>query len=547
MENSGERSGEELHNYESEPEAPIPLLTIVEKFIERATRNWKPILPDYITLKVLNHFSKFSWDDKAGLTLAAFALTFGDFWLLVRIYAHNVVNEPMTGDQRELMTSTNKEAYRNQIEANNEFIKMLVNALRYLFDITVDKVHRDRGPIYVYWIVRCVIAAATQIIVLSNKDLISKLSKLSLFKFKQNEAFATKLCDKCSPLKNQLQIYLVGIRTPIEVEKLKSLNGDLIRELSRKNERERVVETYVTKLLSYPVDDIIEFMRIIITDKDMPPLYHGVTKRKDHLDVLRGKRVLLLISEIDMFFEDITSLKHVIIDTKKDEIVWIPVINRSIADLDPINNQLEILQNSMPWYSVQPSMVTDVVIDFFKIEWKFKPKTILYLLSPSGEILRYDAIDMIQEERYIILYGGNDIDWIRRFTRQVNSVASDLQGRIEMVYEGNRHDKDRGHGVQNVILIEQLSHCLPKSSMTYFWTRFDSMFESKRAYEDWRVPKDILLQEMLRFRIHENWALLARGSTILVNGSGQIALNVLEDMEKWRTKMLQSLFYFGSI
>ncbi|XP_074276883.1 protein SIEVE ELEMENT OCCLUSION B-like [Silene latifolia] len=385
--------------------------------------------------------------------------------------------------------------------------------------------------------------------------------------------------------------YLVGIRTPIEVEKLKSLNGDLIRELSRKNERERVVETYVTKLLSYPVDDIIEFMRIIITDKDMPPLYHGVTKRKDHLDVLRGKRVLLLISEIDMFFEDITSLKHVIIDTKKDEIVWIPVINRSIADLDPINNQLEILQNSMPWYSVQPSMVTDVVIDFFKIEWKFKPKTILYLLSPSGEILRYDAIDMvriwpnvsvdnltnddmegemwdketwnlkllvndiidpiiqkwIREERYIILYGGNDIDWIRRFTRQVNSVASDLQCRIEMVYVGNRQDKDRGHGVQNVILIEQLSHCLPKSSMAYFWTRFDSMFQSKRAYEDWRVLKDILLQEMLRFRNHENWALLARGSTILVNGPGQIALNALEDMEKWKTKLLQSLFYFGSI
>ncbi|XP_074315965.1 protein SIEVE ELEMENT OCCLUSION B-like [Silene latifolia] len=371
---------------------------------------------------------------------------------------------------------------------------------------------------------------------------------------------------------------------PTEFEKLKSLHEDLIRSLFTTKDRERALETINNKLSNQA--DVVEIMRVLATDEDedMPPLYHGETKRMDQLDVLRGKRVLLLISRIDIPSEDIESIKRVTIDTGEDEIVWMPVINYSIAGLEyRVKNELEtlkILRNSMSWYSVQPSMVTDDAIHFFEHKWGFKGTPILILLSPSGEVLRYDILDMvriwqnlsvdnltydmeaqlweketwnlkllvndivdpiiqkwIREERYIIVYGGNDVDWIRRFTRQAHSIASNLRARIEIVYVGNRHNKDLGRRVQNVILTEQLSHCLPESSMAYFWTRFDSMITSKRRFSD----KDgCLLQEMLRFHHHKEWVLLARGSTILVNGTGQIALNALEDMEKWRTKLLQS-------
>ncbi|XP_074278777.1 protein SIEVE ELEMENT OCCLUSION B-like [Silene latifolia] len=393
----------------------------------------------------------------------------------------------------------------------------------------------DRRAINGYWIVRCTIVAATQIIVLSSRG---------------------------------LDQYLTGIRTPAEVEKLISLNGELMYIISKRDERERALKT-ITRI-KYQ-DDVVGIMRVLVTDKDedMPPLYHGETKSKDHLDVLTGKRVLLLISGIDIPSEDIESIKRATVDTEKDEIVWIPVINRLIAGLDRVKNEIETLQNSMSWYSVQPSRVTDHASYFFELEWGFRGTPMLVLLSPWGRLLRHGALDMvriwqnlsvdnltrdmerqlwkketwnlkllvndiidpiiqkwIEDERYIIMYGGDDIDWIRRFTRQVQSVASDLQVRIEMVYVGNRHNKDLGRGrrVQDVILIEQLSHCLPESSMAYFWKRFDSIIKSKRTYSS---KENLLFQEMLRFHSYEDWALLAKGSTILFNGPGQIASNAL--------------------
>ncbi|KAH9624258.1 hypothetical protein KSS87_018161 [Heliosperma pusillum] len=297
-----------------------------------------------ITLKVLKHLSGINWAHKPEITLAIIIIIFGDFWLLVRIYADNVVNDSMADDQNE-RTCTNNQAYRNQIEANNEFIIILAKSLRYFLDLNITSfrdfdMFRDQRAIYVYWIVRCSIVAATQIMILSTRG---------------------------------LDQYLVGIRTPREVKKLKSLHEELMRTLSKRQECKKAIETINAKL-SKEVD-IVGFMR-------------------DHVDVLRGKRVLLLVSGIDIPSEDITSLKHVAINTEKDIIVWIPVINRSIGDLDddPGNNQLETLQNSMPWYSVhRRSMVTNDAIYFFENEWGFKGTPILVLLSPSGKVLKYDA------------------------------------------------------------------------------------------------------------------------------------------------------------
>ncbi|XP_074278779.1 protein SIEVE ELEMENT OCCLUSION B-like [Silene latifolia] len=136
-----------------------------------------------ITIAVLKYLRNFCWEDKAILTLTAFALTFTEFWLLVRIFANNAVNEPMTVDQSE-PTTVNKDAYKIQIEANNKFIKTLVNTnqclmkIKYRYSSYAEEVFgvgegpymhtsgkSDRFPVYVYWIMRCAIVAATQIII----------------------------------------------------------------------------------------------------------------------------------------------------------------------------------------------------------------------------------------------------------------------------------------------------------------------------------------------------------------------------------------------
>ncbi|XP_074276890.1 protein SIEVE ELEMENT OCCLUSION B-like [Silene latifolia] len=423
-----------------------------------------------ITVTVLDILTNFGWGDKVVLTLTAFALTFGELWLRVRIYADNVVNEPTTGDQRELLISANKTAYKNQIETNNEFIKRLVNPYKYLLKIgeLSFKFHRihpfDPLPTHVYWIIRCSIVAATQIIILSSRGLDQDL---------------------------------VGIREPIEFDKLKSFNEYLKLIQSESENGLKAQKT------------IIGFMRLIVTDKDVPPLFHGSTKRRDHLNVLRGNHVLLLISGIDIAIEDIMFLTQVLyyitINSRTVEIVWIPVINRLTSESSPINNQLESLQKSMPWYSVhQPSLIKDDAIELFKTEWDFKGKPILVVLSPTAEVLNKNAIHMIkiwpnlpvdhltsemerqlwenetwnlkflvndidpiihewiQDERYILMFGGNDdIDWIRNFIRQAHSVASNLHVHIETIYIGkSRLNEDQERRVHELITREQLSHCL---------------------------------------------------------------------------------------
>ncbi|XP_074319738.1 protein SIEVE ELEMENT OCCLUSION B-like [Silene latifolia] len=608
MENTGEQSGEEApiysdsyllpileELYPAESDVPFTfftfsLFTVVEELIKRATatieqgsknalfegvNNGAHVPQRYdeigslssqmtseilngndthtITLKVLKHVSNlgFGLEETVVRAFAAFALTFGDFWLLVRIYADNVVNEPMTTDHRESeLTSTNKEAYINQIKANNEFIKILLNSLRYLFDIINTEfgffdMPTDRARIVVYWIVRCAIVAATQIIALSKRGLDHR--------------------------------YLVRIRSPTEIEKLTSLNEDLMHTLSKGKECQREREKFRTKLLNQ--DDIVEYMRVIITDEDMPPLYHGEKKKMEHLNVLKGKRVLLLISGIDIASEDIASLKHVSIDPRKDEIVWIPIINdRSIAE-----NQLKTLQNSMPWYSVrQPSMVRQDALDLFKgIRDFFKGWPKLLIRSPSGSVLKNDAIPIVRiwqnlsvdnlingdmerqlweketwnlkllvndvidpivqqwvkDERYILMYGSNDINWIRNFIKQARSIACNLLVHIEMVYMGNSHNENHGCKVQDAIMSEKLSHCLPESSRAYFWSRINSMIKSKEKLND---PSDKVLQEIQRFKSHEEWVLLAKGSTIIGHVSGQNALSALEEVQKLRTTLFKS-------
>ncbi|XP_074267780.1 protein SIEVE ELEMENT OCCLUSION B-like [Silene latifolia] len=488
----------------------------------------------YITMKLLNLLPNFYFINKMILILTALALTFGDFCLLIRIYADNAIN----GQE---LTCEEKNTYRNIQFKANEFIKYVDNLNKYR--------QYDGTAVLVYWVVRCAIVATTQLVMLSSRG---------------------------------LDQYLVGIRgfpTLKEFDKLESLNVDIMLKISESEMLEKGQKPIKSRLVDK--NDIIK--SIITPEIDVSPLYHGVTKSKDELDALNGKRVLLLISGLDIAPEDIKNLKHITINPNSDEIVWIPIVNPNPSI--EIITQLETLQNSMPWYSVhQPSKtITEDAINYFTKQWNFISTPILILLSPFGEVLNKTAIHMvriwqnlsfdkltsykselqrwrretwnlklllnhidpliqkwIQDEKYIFLYGGNDIEWIRAFIRQAGSLASVLHIHIEMVYVGISHNKDQVCRLQEIITMEKLSYCLPESSGAYFRSRLDSMIYSIIEFKlsmgvNFPRGTEVLLEEIRRFQRHEEWALLAKGSTILVNGSGSIALNALEQIEKWKT------------
>ena len=117
-----------------------------------------------------------------------------------------------------------------------------------------------------------------------------------------------------------------------------------------------------------------------------------------HLDVLRRKNVLLLISGLDITHEELFILEQSYTASKVHayEIVWIPVVDQSSQWKDSMNDQFETLKASMPWYSVHhPSIVGTSVVKFFKNDWHFHGKPILVVLDPQGKILSPNAIHMM--------------------------------------------------------------------------------------------------------------------------------------------------------
>ncbi|KAK9676299.1 hypothetical protein RND81_11G067700 [Saponaria officinalis] len=503
-----------------------------------------------ITIQLLKLLQKYTWEDKVVLTLTSFGLTFGDFWVLIRIYSGNAIKEFTTNDQSTVVFG-NKEAYQNHLEANNDLIKDLINTTRYIIEIEeltnkYSSKKSDRIPINVYWIMRSAIVAATQIIILSSRG---------------------------------PDQYVVEVPVAKESVKLKDIIDELRKILS--DLHKRVAEKEIMDIYEQQQIDNIKLMRCLINpENDSYPLYHGTSHRNVEIDILRGKHLLLLISGINIASEDIEKIKNVIFDSKTHEIMWIPVVESSFVGTD---TEFQNLQNSMPWYSVrQLSMVSDAAVLLFKNEWHFKSSPIVVVLNPHGKVLNQNAIHMvriwqnlsidklttemelqmweketwdlrllvndvdpkiqewIKDEKYIFLYGGNDIDWIRNFTRLAHFMANSLQVKIEMVYMGLSHSKDHVQSVSDKILAEQLTHCLPQSTKKFFWSRIASMIYSILKLEKRNNHIDTLLDEILKLHSHKEWALLAKGSKILVHGPGRIAMTALEEIQNWRERGIEA-------
>ena len=98
----------------------------------------------------------------------------------------------------------------------------------------------------------------------------------------------------------------------------------------------------------------------------------------------------------------------------------------------------------------------------------------------SGDVIKKFAIFyQIREGKYIFVYGGDDIEWIRRFTTAARSVAQAALIPLEMVYVGKSNKKEQVRRVINTITQENLSYTWQDLMVWFFWTRLKSMLFSK--------------------------------------------------------------------
>ncbi|XP_021733817.1 protein SIEVE ELEMENT OCCLUSION B-like [Chenopodium quinoa] len=526
------------------------------------------------TLSVLHILQHLSWEAKVVITLAAVAVTVGRIWLVIK----NTLTNELAYSISKLRT--NDVVARNLFEATNHLTRVIQDTTRCIIEfgeipavyITDEdpevKAAMSQIPIAVYWIIRSAVAVARQI---------------TRFSTMINEGVGISKANSS------------------EVYKLKTISDHYRKTLTNLyrliDEKEHINSYNMTKEImndKMHIDNMKILRTLIYADDDMPPLYDGPAKKRVPLEILRRKNVLLLISGLDITHEELSILEQSYIESKvhEYEVVWIPIIDSSLQWTDPMKVKLENLKDSMPWYSVHnPSLIRNAVIRFLTDDWNFHGKPMLVVLDPQGKVLSPNAIhmmwiwknqafpfthareealweqetwklellvngidqkilDWIREEKYILLYGADDLTWIRQFTNEARAVARTLQIPLEMVYVGRSHTKEEVHKICASIIMEQLSHCWQDPTFVwYFWTRIESMIYSKIQLGNVHDHEDTIWQEIQKLHSHDKshsgWVVLAKGSRIIVHGQGKVAMVTLEELEKWKEPAIRNGFDVG--
>ncbi|GKV07834.1 hypothetical protein SLEP1_g19546 [Rubroshorea leprosula] len=530
------------------------------------------------TLAIFNLVSEFSWDAKLVLALAAFALNYGEFWLLAQIYSTNQLAKSMAILRQLPSILENTGPLRPKFDALNNLIRAIMDVTRCVVafnDLPQAYITQDvqalstaiaHVPTAVYWTIRSVVAAAAQITTLTTMSHEFSISTTEAWEL---STLAHKLKNIHELLKKQLDLCYQFIDEKRNVESYQMLKN-LFEMIHIDNMK-------VLRALIYAKDDLL-------------PLFDGSTKKRVGLDVLRRKNVLLLISSLDFSQDELQILIQIYNDSRlhstrqesQYEMVWIPVVDRSIQWVDRMQVAFESLQATMPWHTVHhPTLIEKHVTRFIREVWHFRNKPILVVLDPQGKVACPNAIHMmwiwgssafpfttLREEmlwreeawrlelladgidpmilnwakdgKYIFLYGGDDVEWVRKFTTTAKNVALAARVPLEMAYVGKGSKKELVRRATATITVEKLSYCWQDPTMVwFFWTRLESMLFSKiqLGKADDQDPMMQEIKKVLSYDKEGSWAILCKGSNVVVNGHGTTVLPALLEYDLWKEQV----------
>ncbi|KAK1440917.1 hypothetical protein QVD17_06751 [Tagetes erecta] len=349
-----------------------------------------------------------------------------------------------------------------------------------------------------------------------------------------------------------------------------------------------LVESFCQVLDTVHIDNM-KILKILLNPWDEPlPLFDGATKQRVSLEVLRKRNVLLLILGLDMSREEVSILEQIYFEirvqgSRKDslyEVLWVPIVDLNVMNTDAVKEQFEEIMNSMPWYSVyNPSHVGSVVQRSIRERWHLRNKPILVVLDPQGKKLNLNAflmmwiwgsnafpftiareealwreetwklellisgmdptlLDWVREERYIFLYGGDDIEWIRKFTSNARAMARAAGIPLEMCYVGKSRQRENVRRAINTINIEKLSYCWQDLTLVWFF-----WIQLKHADDQDLVMLQI--KKLLSYDKDGSWGLLCHGSQILTNGHGSTMLQTCLEFDIWKEHIHSKGFAFS--
>jgi hypothetical protein len=122
-----------------------------------------------------------------------------------------------------------------------------------------------------------------------------------------------------------------------------------------------------------------------------------VLHKQISIEELKKKRVLLLISGLDISRDDISILKSIYDGIRENgydqyKIVWIPIVEQWT---DGLQKKFEMLRSKMPWYIVQYFSPL-AGIKFIKEAWHFENRPIVVVMNSQGDVFNENALSMIK-------------------------------------------------------------------------------------------------------------------------------------------------------
>ncbi|KAJ4961386.1 hypothetical protein NE237_021296 [Protea cynaroides] len=516
------------------------------------------------TMALLNTMSSYSWAAKVVLALAAFAVTYAEYLLVLNPNSTNPLDKSIARLKQ-----------LPDIMEHSETLKSLINTMVNVANCVVkfnhlppEYISLDQPPISeaftqiptaVYWTITSVVAGTSQIIGLIGLVGLTGVIGLSheYIQLTIETRELSNLSNKVNDIHDQIREQLNFCHQYIEDKKHNGTYQTLVRLFK---------ETHI---------DNMKILKALIFDKDdLLSLFECTSKRHVGIEVLKWKNVLLLISDLDMSEEELSILKNTYKKSRalptgpesQYQVVWLPVADSSVSWTEE-RQKVDRLQSKMPWYSVY--IIDQAVIKYIKDVWMFNKKPILVALDPHGKVISLNAFHMMciwgndafpftrekeeelwrnenrrlefldyiivdpqittSEYPYICLYGGEDMQWIKEFTEAASRVAIAEKIKFEMVYLGKSNLKDRVS--KNI----ELNKWWPNP--TYFWIRLESMWYSMIHHQktiDKRIKEEIMT--MLTFNSSKKgWALICQGSAIKFKAKGDTILKLFQDYEQcWK-------------
>ncbi|XP_039155047.1 protein SIEVE ELEMENT OCCLUSION B-like isoform X3 [Eucalyptus grandis] len=193
-----------------------------------------------------------------------------------------------------------------------------------------------------------------------------------------------------------------------ELEKLESIVSErksaVLMEVDACKEKIRSMEEYqeyVEKVKR--TRDIADFLKSLLDEKDssQDPIT-GPDNKRVKFESFRGKRVLLIISDLKIYSDDIEILKSIHDKIKLSrtetetlyELVWIPIVD---ARPDHSEAPPNLFKFKMPWaVKVDPRRMNVLAPTYIKKEWGFWQETMVVVLDSLGRVENPDAMPMLR-------------------------------------------------------------------------------------------------------------------------------------------------------